>query len=149
MNESKFNAEIIKSIKLVGGWAYKIPDLPGPTTKKPFDIVGSLNGRPLAIEGKMMKNFSRFSKKEFRPHQLNCLIEFSVSGGLSFVFLNIRSPYHGRYGYENRLIIFDLLAIKELDAGKSFSPSDLLDRVYSPGGLGIFGLDEFKQTYFR
>lgn len=60
-------------------WWYKIPDLPGGTTKRPFDIIGVVDGEPIAIECKMKGG-------KLKPHQQEALYDFYCANGMSYVF---------------------------------------------------------------
>ena len=60
-------------------WWYKIPDLPGGTTKRPFDIIGVVDGEPIAIECKV-------GHGKLKPHQQDALLDFYKAKGISYVF---------------------------------------------------------------
>jgi len=150
MNESQFNSEIVKSIESIKSddyWAYKIPDLPGPTTKKPFDIVASIGGKSVAIESKFLKDYKRFGREIFRPHQFQALTKFSLSGGRTFLFLNIRTPTHSEYGYMNKLIIIDFKAMySAFYSGQTITKTQLKMANYIPGKKGLFDLSDFCKS---
>lgn len=73
-------------------WWYKIPDPSkcpkcgsiGIASKRPFDIIGAVRGRSIAIEVKT-KNFNL---KKLPPHQAAQLILHFIGGGLSFVIID-------------------------------------------------------------
>lgn len=94
---------------------FKIPDMPhfkGSGTKfdikKPYDALVTYRGVSIAIEAKFIKEYKSFGIKDLRPNQVDGLEDHERSGGLSFVFLNVRRPrsYTSELPPCNELIIF-------------------------------------------
>lgn len=115
MRESNFNTEIVRSLKALKIWSYKIADSPTSwtmkatrfTPDKPCDIIACVDGRFVAIESKQIKKFEAFGMRHLRDVQIANLDHVERCGGRSFVFLNIRiKAVKGKTKHENRLIIF-------------------------------------------
>jgi len=88
LNEKHFNTEIVNSLKDQGAWAYKIPDMPSSlmiggrfNPDKPCDIIASVSGRFVGIEGKMLKEMKGISLSLFRDGQVDSLNDMLKSGG--------------------------------------------------------------------
>ena len=75
MKEMHFCTELRKSIEAIGGYAYKIPDMPGGgfatrfNPDKPYDMVASINGKFIAIE-KLLANETPTSNDPNNPGPL-------------------------------------------------------------------------------
>lgn len=100
MKEAVFISELMRSFSTYGDiFMHKITDMPhfkGMKTrfdrKKPFDMIGTIGGIPIAIEAKMIKKVKGFGFRDIKPHQIEALNDFHRAGGRSFVFLNVRQP---------------------------------------------------------
>lgn len=82
-NESKFTTEFGRSWRAAGGYWEKIPDVGGQLSrfgvKRPFDVLASMNNRPMVIEVKACET-KVFALKEFRPHQVPALERAAQAG---------------------------------------------------------------------
>lgn len=147
MNEAQFSNEVVMSLKRLGAWAYKIPDMPVSRTagmqftpKRPFDIVGCYEGRFFAIECKQMKKFGAFGPSKLRPNQMDGLSGVIGAQGCAYVFLNVRTPRDSSDGYMNRLYQFDWAEFEHQD---SHTKSELELYDYLEGKNGLFDLRNF------
>ncbi len=154
MREKVFNTEIKNSLVALGWWAYKIPDLPMGKDNakkgkkkfkpirfnlpKPFDIIATIDGLSVAIEGKMIKKFQAFGMRDLRESQIENLEKQIKAGGQAFVFLNIRGMIDGRR--ENRCLYFKYEALKK---DVTIRKSELLQYPYITGEKGLFDLAGF------
>lgn len=88
MKELDLNRQIVQSIKISKGWAFKLPDpsfadIKRGAGKLPYDIYGETHdGRGLHMESKLIKPqtnslLSSFAFKEIREHQVENLTELS------------------------------------------------------------------------
>lgn len=111
MKESIFTTEVLRSLRALNFWAYKIPDTPITkeilsvtrfTVAKPCDIIACRGGHLVAIETKQIRKWKPLSHRDFRPEQKNSLKSILDRKGSAFCFLNVRIPKE-----ENRLIVFD------------------------------------------
>jgi len=102
----------MRSLRHRGAWAYKIPDAPITrellkitrfTAPKPCDIVVNKGGSFYAIECKQIKKFRAFGGKDIRPAQVEHLTHIVQTGGVAYIFLNVRIT-NPRV---NRLYVFD------------------------------------------
>lgn len=150
MKESNFTNELKASFRdITNSFYFKIPDMPhfrGARTKfdvkKPFDAFSVIEGRPIAIEAKMIKKWKPFGLKELRPNQVEALDAFERAGGESYVFLNVRIPrIKGFQVRENRLIIFPWKSIKK---HQRFLTKELQALVFIQGFKGKFDLTTLK-----
>lgn len=143
MKEQHFATEVIRSLRHVGFWAWKIPDAPITkellkitrfTAAKPCDIIACLptgvisDGLFVAIECKQFKKWKAFSVRDMRPAQIEQLSAIEDHGGSCWVFLNIRikSPH------DNRLIIFEWAELRHrfLEKKESIKAKELQARHY-------------------
>lgn len=119
MKESVSNSEIVRSLKALGAWAYKIADFPTQktmsltrfTVTKPCDIIAGYRGYILPIEGKLIKKRGSFGMKDMRPAQVENLDKLIEAGCDAWVFLNLRVPagtlFKGSvYPRQDKLLIF-------------------------------------------
>ena len=94
MKESNFANEIKRACSLIPNcFYYKIPDaynMERFSPKKPFDAIIISNGKPIAIEFKMIKEKKSFAFSNVREHQINGLMEFADAGGDAYVMVNYR-----------------------------------------------------------
>lgn len=151
MKEANFTTEVRKSLEELGVWSYKIPDaIRGPNTRfipeKPFDVIASYKGIPIAIETKFMKSWRPFGKEDFQKSQLKELTNFQKKGqGRSFVLLNIRTPKK-----ENVCIIFEWWAFESDLKSRMLSVQELKDvaKVHSiKGKNGLYNFQVFLDRY--
>jgi hypothetical protein len=144
MREANFNAELVRSLKRHGAWAYKIPDSPVSrmtfrtqfTPEKPCDILAIHRGRGIAIESKQIKKFEAFNAMTaLRPNQIKALDEVLVTGrGRAFVFLNIRiKAVKGEVKQENRVLIFDWKEWRGVFESGSIKQKDLIALPFISG----------------
>jgi len=98
----KFESDIVKHLRFLGGWAYKIPDV-GPrstgsgerfSVPRPFDIVASIKGQSIAIEAKYVSSVDRLDFDSVRPHQRAELSSFYKAGGIAGVLFRFSYPGH-------------------------------------------------------
>jgi penicillin-binding protein-related factor A (putative recombinase) len=147
MRESNFTTDVMRSLRRIGAWAYKIPDAPSSkitglrfTAAKPCDIVACVDGKFVAIETKFKKKFSAFSVRDMRESQLVNLTNILRDNGNAYVFLGIKEPCHS-----TKLFIFEWAHIGELFAvGLSMSAKDLKGLPYLEMESGVFDLSEWK-----
>jgi len=74
MKEKEVNNIIRKSLD----WGYKIPDDGSAMSmgiKRPFDVFGIIDGRPIYIESKAMNKMESFNLGRIRDHQIKNLLE--------------------------------------------------------------------------
>jgi len=138
MTEKLITTEIVNSLK-AHGWAYKIPDAPSRfAPEKPCDILASINGNIVAIEVKLIKKWQSFGMRAMRPSQIKHLTLIKKSGGMAFVFLNLRMKG------VNKLFIFEWESFRM--RALPFSIKDLQARPAFPGAKKTFDLKEFCQV---
>lgn len=136
VNEVTGNSDAVRSLRLYGFRAYKIPDVRGTkfTGEKPCDIWAYSNkGRHVSIEGKMIKKFESFSSKVLRSNQIEELDACVQKEGRAFVFLYIYIPRQ-----KKQLVVFDWLLYRDL-LHRGFSKQELLTKEF-----GVW-LEEMKQ----
>jgi len=113
MKEAVFTSELMRSLRVQGFWAYKIPDSPITqgvlevtrfTAAKPCDVVACYDGQTVLIECKQLKKWKAFGLKHIRDSQVKHLTDVIASGGKAYIFLNIRINASPRV---DRLIILD------------------------------------------
>lgn len=109
MRESNFTTDVMKSLRRVGAWAYKIPDAPSSkitglrfTISKPCDIVACIDGKFIAIETKFKKKFAALSMRDMQDSQLVNLTNVLKNDGIALVFLGIKEK-----GKKTKLLIYD------------------------------------------
>ena len=148
MRESDFNTEIVNSIKALGGWAYKIPDIvPGGgsrfTPDKPCDILGGYKGKFIGIESKQMKKFEALGIRHVRYNQEKSLDEMVAKGNRAFLFINVRiRAVKGKVKRENRLIPLDWKEWGPVLKLGSLKASEIEKLYYITGTDGKFHLRE-------
>jgi len=74
MKEAEVNNIIRKSLD----WGYKIPDDGSSMSmgiKRPFDVFGIIDGRPIYIESKAMNKMQSFNLGKIRDHQIKSLVD--------------------------------------------------------------------------
>lgn len=71
-------------------WWYKIPDSKY-TGKKPFDVIGVREGKPLAIEFKIQKSLNRWPYSRVIDYQVKSLSDFAKAGGEAKVVLIVKA----------------------------------------------------------
>ncbi|MCE3234036.1 MAG: hypothetical protein K0Q50_216 [Vampirovibrio sp.] len=149
MKETTFCTEIVKSIRKIGGWAYKIPDMPYHAIRtqgvrfvgrKPFDIAACYEGQPLAIECKLYRDFKGFGLNQLRDEQIQALNDFWEAGGKALVFLNIRiTGIKGKRKHENRLLAFEWPM-------RFHSKKEIEEMAYIQGSRGEFELKTILES---
>jgi penicillin-binding protein-related factor A (putative recombinase) len=86
---------------------YKIPD---PTSNfsqtifRPFDLLGSFDGKPLYIEAKHRKGLLSLNLKDIKDHQIDALMRFKneIPNALCWIIWGVTTGKHG----DNRFYIF-------------------------------------------
>lgn len=143
MKEAIGNTEAVRSLKHIGFWAHKLPDVMGGrfTDSKPFDIVAcSPKGRFISIEGKMTKKWEGFSAKKLREHQVVNLDATGVKrGGRAFVFLYVRIKADKKKNQPRvtKLVVFDWKKYRARLLGAGFTAQEMRTIV------GTQGIDTF------
>jgi len=156
MREKVFNTEIKNSLKALGFYAYKIPDMPTSyfgdvkqmrfNVAKPCDIFAAIYDKFVAIEGKMLREYKAFGIKYMRDIQIKNLDELEKTYDIpTFLFLNIRQTKPGQKRL-NRLLIFSW---SEFRSREVWLKDDLLKRIFWEGKKGIFDLDYFLAHFER
>lgn len=146
MIEADFSGELVKSLKMAGAWAFKIPDAPYSKAikrrpiYKHYDISAVYQAMPIAIECKLLHGFEAFGIRHLRESQINALTNHSRCGGLAFVALNVRIPYQ-----ENRLIIWPWIDFLSAAAPTSIPGKALVDLPYIQGEAGVFPVFDWLQ----
>ncbi len=150
MKESHFNTEIRKSFEHLGGYAYKIPDMPHGAIKgmrfnpdKPCDIMVGWRGIYFGIEGKIIKKLGAFGD-QIRESQIKGLDAMVASGNSAFVFLNVR--INGDEGGKrvNQLVIFDWVLWGPKFKQGTIKKADLIEVIESQGIKGQGGLFDLR-----
>lgn len=122
---------MIRSLRIEGLWAFKIPDAPITkellkitrfTAAKPCDIIACVpsftHGQFVAIECKQFKKWKAFSIRDLQDSQIEQMPKIIEADGKAFVFLNIRI----KKPHDNRLIIFEFNdLLKRLKKGSIFA----------------------------
>jgi len=146
MNEKVLNSEIVKTLKWFGAWAYKIPDMPSSlmvggrfNPDKPCDVVASVQGRFVGIEGKMIKEWQGFGSRFLRANQIEALTDQVRSKGQAFVFLNVRIGKPRT----NRLIIFNWELWKDVFETHMIPKKLTPDLPFVEAKKGMFNLTQF------
>jgi hypothetical protein len=154
MKESMFNYEVVRSLKKLGCWAYKIPDFPQSMVvgarfnpEKPCDIVAFVGKMGIGIEGKMIRKYESFGSRNLRPSQIKNMDEMEDrddSAG-AFIFLNVRqvSPRL------NRLIIFRWGDWRWKLREGMIHKEELMNFSYIEGKGGLFPLRDFVDMVGR
>jgi hypothetical protein len=151
MKEAKFNTEVKNSVIASGGWAYKIADMPRIAglrfnPEKPCDTLASINGKFVAIEGKMFKKWEALGLRHFQDSQIREMDALNENGNDNcFVFLNIRISGDKDAGIkrENRCIIFRWSELRVGLEDRSIFAKELKELPYIAGKKGLFDLSEF------
>jgi len=146
MKESVFCTELVKSLRQAGCYAHKLPDSPASyggarmrfSAGKQYDIIAVYKGLPIAIEGKLYRQFKGFGLSQLRDEQIEALNTFWEAGGKAYVALNIRiSPSKEKnQKRENRLLLFEWPL-------RFHSKSEIIDYPYVEGSKGLFSLDSW------
>ncbi|MFA5385384.1 MAG: hypothetical protein WC364_12135 [Eubacteriales bacterium] len=79
-NESELCTVFKNSLIVVKELGYKIPDPSGDyakTIKRPFDLIGSWEGKLLVVECKYMSTLGSFSLQRVEDHQMEALLQWS------------------------------------------------------------------------
>jgi len=94
VNESQGNTAALRSLHHYNFGAHKLSDVMGKrfTDPKPCDIIASSpKGRYIAIEGKIIKKWGKFTSKVLRPQQRSELDRATFkTEGRAFIFLYVR-----------------------------------------------------------
>ena len=91
MSERKEAADFVKYFNVYPYiQLHVIPDVPGKTIKRPFDVFGSIFRIPIAIEFKLDQNY------RVAPHQKEELLNYAAAGANSFVATIITGQYHSK-----------------------------------------------------
>lgn len=149
MRESKFNTEVVNSLKELGAFAEKIPDMPFAgglrfNPEKPCDIFGGFMGRFFIGESKQMKKFEALGERHFRPNQIKALDKAISTGNRAFVFLNVRiKAVKGEVKHENRMIILDWKVWGGMIKNGSIKAKQIKELPYIVGHKGLFDLKHF------
>lgn len=148
MNEAKFQKELKESFSEIGMIAYKFFDLPVSALRglqyvpeKPSDFVVFDGKTAFLVECKQIKKYESFGMRQMRPGQIRELNRITNSGGLGFVFLNVRikSPH------ENKILIWEWSEFKS--SCQTFGPFDIGELKAAEGlraKAGVFNLQKFK-----
>jgi len=150
MKESIFQKEIKESLRDLGAWCEKFPDMPGFSDDfrfmpvKPFDLIAIYRGIPIAIECKMLKGYQAFSQSKMSDNQIEQLTLFELAGGKSFVFLNVRCSEPGKR--VNRLIIFEWSMLQLIWQSGSIKKVDLEIYPSAEGHKQRFDLNGFCES---
>lgn len=151
MKEKVFNTEVVNSLKALGAWAEKIPDMPfNPLARfnpeKPSDILGGYKGRFFMIESKQMKKFEALGERHFQHNQIKSLDRAVATGNAAFVFVNVRiRAVKGENNYENRLIVLDWKRWGQRIKTASIKAKEIKELPFVSGQKGLFPLDAFLQ----
>lgn len=99
-NEAKCTTEWLREMKKVKWlWLYKIPDV--GLAKQPFDIIGSYNWTPMAIEAKFCdtKKEPTFEwwLKKLEPHQVINLDKFMAAWWKSYMLIFHHDSKHYKF----------------------------------------------------
>lgn len=128
MNEVTLHGHLRTGLKEQGIWSYKIPDN-AIGAEKPFDIVASMAGRFMAIEGKIVK-VEKFTDRKIvlspasfkrREHQLRTLQELRHQDSLAFIVVGI---YQSVSPFKKRCFAIDALSYT---MGESYDFNQLYD----------------------
>lgn len=131
MNESEFCTIIKNSFESQGNFLYKIPDPSSSfnqTISRPFDLIGSLKGKPIAIEVKFLKGLQSFNLKRIEDHQIEALKKYrdSTNFALTKIMLGVHA---GRGDY--RIYCFDLAEVeKRRNEERNYLKKELKDMKY-------------------
>ena len=155
MKEAVFCTEVVNSLKHLGHWAYKIPDVPAIKSvrfspNKPADIILVTQGYPVLIECKQFKQYQAFGMRHLTEHQPDALHEFCSKGkGRAFIFINIRRPTitHKRQRRCNRLIIYEWAHICNRLEKESIKKPELEAQPYIEGH-SVLMADGNKKMFF-
>lgn len=152
MKESEGNTEAVRSLKHYGFGAYKLSDVRGArfTETKPCDIIAqSPKGRYIAIEGKVMNEWSNFNDKWLRPNQAIALDDACINRpGRAFIFLYVRIKANKAKKTKrvSKLLVLDWNTYRETLQGKGIGVDQM--RAQSVGvWLDIQKDDEGKNIY--
>lgn len=158
MKEAIFCTELKNSFNESGCFAYKVPDNPifkdKPTRfhqKKPFDMNVNIGGLYVAIECKMSKKIEGLSTRKVEEHQVAALDRVLETGGLSYVFWNIRVKADKTRGidYVNSCVILPWREFKEI----GLIPVKDVREKYIPEGIqgknGRFDVSSFIEMVRR
>lgn len=135
--EAKFTTDLRVALERLSAWAYKIPDAPinrfhrcsrcgqvdqryGAAIERPFDVVGCLHGRALAIEVKQLRGFKAFGTRLMQPSQVSNLSAIEQAGGVALVALFVHEPRVYR-----KLLLFVWSALRERWASGSIRKAEL------------------------
>jgi hypothetical protein len=149
MKETVFQSEIVDSLKSLGVWGYKIPDIPFNyqnkfCPKKPCDILCVPKNYPtIYIEAKMIKEWKSFGIKMLEESQVEAGKILTSLGHKYFIFLNVRlkaDPFK-ESKQESRCIIFSYQEI--MSRGENFYAKELKNMPFIPGHKGLFDLSSF------
>jgi penicillin-binding protein-related factor A (putative recombinase) len=149
MDEMEFCTVIKNSVNMLkNSICHKIPDPTGAfaqTVKRPFDLFGALNGKPLYIEAKYMNTAESFNLKKIEDHQISSLLEFkeAVSDSVCWVVLGVN---WGRA--DKRVYVFS--DIKELSLrrkeGKNVLKKELATLPYFKISKDLLDLSSFADN---
>lgn len=144
------NTEAVRSFRRFGWGAYKISDVQGMrfTETKPCDIIAQApNGLYVAVEGKMIKKWSKISGDLFRPNQIEELDGAIKRKGRAFFFLYVRIQPIKEKGVErvHALVVFDWKKYRKRLFTKGISGAELRERTH---GLFIGAEKDEKGNHF-
>jgi len=150
--EKDFLTDLKHSFEMHGAFWHKIADSPVSMIRgarfekaKPFDAISVYRGIPIAIEAKFIPDYKAFGIKSLRPSQVEGLTRFVNSGGLGFVFLNIRRTADKLRQIRrlNRLMIFQFGEVGMLEGGSNLRKTELEEYPYIEGSKKRYDLSEF------
>lgn len=130
MKEAEFNSEVVRSLKHLGYFAYKISDVMGSrfTPEKPCDILAcDLKGRFIAIESKQIKSWKSLTGKMLRDNQIVTLDKSVKITGRAYVLLNIRIHDVKNKRRENWCVVFDWSIHRESIMNNKYTAKVLQD----------------------
>jgi len=146
--ERTFLLELRDSFARYDAFWHKISDMPhfaGTKSRfdlpKPFDAFIAFQGRPIAIEAKVLRKYEAFGVRHLRECQRDGLDAFA-NHGESWVFLNIRNSGDATKGIKriNRLLIFRWSWFRDHGTVKK---ADLLEWPYIDKAGGVFPLGDW------
>ena len=143
MRESKFNTEIVNSIKSKGYFAYKIPDTPASmimglrySPEKPCDTIACINGAFIAIESKQIKTIEGIALRHFRDTQVESLDTVVKNKGIAFALINVRVPKDKELGRLNYCLGLDwAIWGPKLKNGVKLTAKDIREMLTSIKGM--------------
>lgn len=158
MAEKDFQTELMRGLAVVGGHAYKIPDMPYAlaqqarfVAKKPYDCFWVYDGTYHALELKQVSAGLSFGLANLQDHQEQALLDVQAAGGKGLLVVNFRvrlsATQQKKRGVEQLDLAFaapiDLVVKARVEEARTGLPLDwweahgaVLEPVRTPKGLG-------------